>query len=287
MRKVYAKYAEDAAKDPMAALQGSNGESEYSDPFTDRFPWFRLIGRGLVFLGNLLVPCPVTQCICIVNEKGDVMGYLRVAVEPVGDAEDETEVDHLSGSSRGITRSSTMRQLARIDFCDNDPQLKTILERQRQLKEAEELVPKDTSDNGDEVQVTDSSSTEECCPPPPAHLQDDQEFIFRVSILQLTGLSKDYADVFAQFNFRHRHDEAFSTESIKNCSRSRVPSGFYRDQNIVVKVTKSFREYLATQPLVFELYGHYQQHPLHREAAVEVGLQLLKGSNSAQNGQTR
>ena len=109
MRKVYAKFAEDSSglpsvttisiasspsqqsltpSNPIQSNQvssSSNGESECSDPFYDRFPWFRLIGRGLVFLQNLLVPCSVTQCICIVNEKGDVMGYLRVSVEPVND----------------------------------------------------------------------------------------------------------------------------------------------------------------------------------------------------------
>lgn len=35
----------------------TNDDIECSDPFYDRFPWFRLIGRGLVFLQNLLVPC--------------------------------------------------------------------------------------------------------------------------------------------------------------------------------------------------------------------------------------
>lgn len=94
MRKVYAKFAEETSS--TNSLTGSNinisfesmvangdTEVEFSDPFYDRFPWFRLIGRGLMFMQNLLVPCPVTQCICIVNEKGDVMGYLRVAVQPV------------------------------------------------------------------------------------------------------------------------------------------------------------------------------------------------------------
>lgn len=62
---------------------GGKNELEIIDPFYDRFPWFRLIGRGLMFLQNLLVPCPVTQNVCIVNEKGDVMGYLRIAIKMV------------------------------------------------------------------------------------------------------------------------------------------------------------------------------------------------------------
>ena len=193
------------------------------------------------------------------------------------------------------SRSSTIRQFARIDFADDDLQLKQILDRHDQLTAAEKLIPKDAeeemADDGnnnlkeDQDQETVVSSKPDPVLNEPSedqpiedHLKPNSEFIFRVSILQLTGLSKDYADVFCQFNFRHRHDESFSTESIKNTAKSRS-AGFYRDQNIVVKCTKSFRGYLKSQPLVFELYGHYQQHPLHREAAAEVA--LFKGASAA------
>ena len=30
---------------------------------------------------------------------------------------------------------------------------------------------------------------------------------------------------------------------------------------IAVEVTRSFIEYIKSQPLVFEVFGHYQQHP--------------------------
>ena len=29
-------------------------------------------------------------------------------------------------------------------------------------------------------------------------------------------------------------------------------------------MTKSFVSYIKKQPLIFEVFGHYQQHPLHR-----------------------
>lgn len=44
---------------------------------------FRLIGRAMVFLSNLTYPVPLIHRIAIVNEKGDVMGFLRVAVQAV------------------------------------------------------------------------------------------------------------------------------------------------------------------------------------------------------------
>ncbi|CAL8236897.1 unnamed protein product, partial [Arctogadus glacialis] len=39
------------------------------------------------------------------------------------------------------------------------------------------------------------------------------------------------------------------------------PLGFYHVQNIAVEVTKSFVEYIRTQPIVFEVLGHYQKQP--------------------------
>lgn len=34
-------------------------------------------------------------------------------------------------------------------------------------------------------------------------------------------------------------------------------------RQISVEVTESFIEYVKTKPIVFEVFGHYQQHPLH------------------------
>jgi len=53
------------------------------DPFYDRFPWFRMLGRSFVYLSNLMYPVPLIHKVAIVNEKGDVKGYLRIAVQAV------------------------------------------------------------------------------------------------------------------------------------------------------------------------------------------------------------
>ncbi|KAI8517100.1 Kinesin-like protein kif1b [Branchiostoma belcheri] len=100
------------------------------------------------------------------------------------------------------------------------------------------------------------------------HLKLGSTFTFRVTLLQASGIPPEYADVFCQFNFLHRHDEAFSTEPLKNTGKG-PPLGFYHVQNISVVVTKSFIEYIRSQPLVFEVFGHYQQHPLHMQAKEE------------------
>ena len=44
---------------------------------------FRLIGRAFVYLSNLMYPVPLIHRIAIVNEKGDVRGFLRVAVQAI------------------------------------------------------------------------------------------------------------------------------------------------------------------------------------------------------------
>ena len=44
---------------------------------------FRLIGRAFVYLSNLMYPVPLIHRIAIVNERGDVKGFLRVAVQAI------------------------------------------------------------------------------------------------------------------------------------------------------------------------------------------------------------
>lgn len=46
-----------------------------------------IFNRSFVYLSNLLYPVPLIHKVAIVNEKGDVKGYLRVAVQAVIDAE--------------------------------------------------------------------------------------------------------------------------------------------------------------------------------------------------------
>ena len=62
-------------------------------------------------------------------------------------------------------------------------------------------------------------------------------------------------------SFVNRHDEAFSTEPLKNNGKG-ASLNFYHVQNITATITRSFIEYIKTQPMIFEVYGHYQQHQL-------------------------
>ncbi|KAK2579261.1 hypothetical protein KPH14_008221 [Odynerus spinipes] len=272
MREMYHNEAELSPTSPDFNIETITG----GDPFYDRFPWFRMVGRSFVYLSNLMYPVPLIHKVAIVNEKGDVKGYLRVAVQAVV-GEENSEY------------SSGVRQSARISFEDDlfggqkhnkrNTLLAQTLEKNRQMILNDDRVIghnelhkdlKDEDDIGDadsgrgDSSVSSDMKEEDL----PDHLQIGAEFTFRVTVLQAMGICTEYADIFCQFNFLHRHDEAFSTEPVKNTSKGNPP-GFYHVQNITVTVTKSFLEYLKSQPIVFEIFGHYQQHPLHKDAKLD------------------
>ncbi|XP_055599923.1 kinesin-like protein unc-104 isoform X2 [Uranotaenia lowii] len=260
MREMYHNEAELSPTSPDYNVESLTG----GDPFYDRFPWFRMVGRSFVYLSNLLYPVPLVHKVAIVNERGDVRGYLRVAVQPVMD---EENADFNNG----------VKQSARILFDEEQsgnhkiPKIRTIhdkdekyIEGSHDIMKLEELEQEDAdSGRGDSSVASELHESNE--QEPGEHLQPGKEFTFRVTVLQATGIAAEYADIFCQFNFLHRHEEAFSTEPVKN-SGSGAPLGFYHVQNITVPVTKSFIEYLKTQPIVFKVFGHYQHHPLHKDA---------------------
>ncbi|XP_042232054.1 kinesin-like protein unc-104 isoform X1 [Homarus americanus] len=275
MREMYHNEAELSPTSPDYNIESLTG----GDPFYDRFPWFRLVGRGFLYLSNLLYPVPLVHRVAIVSERGDVKGYLKVAVQAVVAAEED---------SVESTQPAGVRQSARISFNEGTfkrPRTKRgslsaqVLEKNTAAAAEEERIVEGQVGSGDIIKLEDEvcevdsgrgdSSVSSCdsgrdddLPP---HLRIGQELTFRVTVLQAFDVSTEYADIFCQFNFLHRHDEAFSTEPIKNTGKG-PPLGFYHVQNITVTVTRAFLEYIKTQPIVFEVFGHYQQHPLHRDA---------------------
>lgn len=52
-------------------------------------------------------------------------------------------------------------------------------------------------------------------------------------------------------------------------------------EQVSVEVTESFIEYIKTKPIVFEVFGHYQQHPLHLHGQELIRfVQLIKTFSS-------
>uniref|UniRef100_A0A8B9CI35 plus-end-directed kinesin ATPase n=1 Tax=Anser brachyrhynchus TaxID=132585 RepID=A0A8B9CI35_9AVES len=252
MREMYDRAGE------MASSTQDESESTMtgSDPFYDRFHWFKLVGRAFVYLSNLLYPVPLIHRVAVVSEKGEVRGFLRVAVQAI--AADEEAPDYGSG----IRQSGT----AKISF-DNEyfdkSDFSSVAMTRSGLSLEELRIVEGQGQNSESATLLDGKMTMEGFTEEIGnHLKLGSVFTFRVTVLQASGILPEYADIFCQFNFLHRHDEAFSTEPLKNNGRG-TPLGFYHVQNIAVEVTESFVEYIKTKPIVFEVFGHYQQHPLH------------------------
>uniref|UniRef100_A0A8B9JEW3 plus-end-directed kinesin ATPase n=1 Tax=Astyanax mexicanus TaxID=7994 RepID=A0A8B9JEW3_ASTMX len=253
-------FVDDTSSD-AGTEEGSDIFSDGQDPFYDRSPWFTLVGRAFVYLSNLLYSVPLVHRVAVVTEKGEVRGFLRVGVQAI--AADEEAPDYGSGvrqsgtakisfddeyfkksdfSSVAMTRSGLSLEELRI--VEGQGQSSEVITPSEEMNRINEMGKKrgDWRTAGDPLEV-------------------GSIFTFRVTVLQANGILPEYADIFCQFNFLHRHDEAFSTEPLKNTGKG-TPLGFYHVQNISVEVTESFIEYIKSKPIVFEVFGHYQQHPL-------------------------
>uniref|UniRef100_A0A8C2U2L8 plus-end-directed kinesin ATPase n=1 Tax=Coturnix japonica TaxID=93934 RepID=A0A8C2U2L8_COTJA len=254
MREMYDRAGE------MASNTQDESESTMtgSDPFYDRFHWFKLVGRAFVYLSNLLYPVPLIHRVAVVSEKGEVRGFLRVAVQAI--AADEEAPDYGSG----IRQSGTAKISFDNEYFDKVSSDFSAVAMTRSGLSLEELrIVEGQGQNSESSTLLDGKMTMEGFTEEiGTHLKLGSVFTFRVTVLQASGILPEYADIFCQFNFLHRHDEAFSTEPLKNNGRG-TPLGFYHVQNIAVEVTESFVEYIKTKPIVFEVFGHYQQHPLH------------------------
>ncbi|XP_054644891.1 kinesin-like protein KIF1A isoform X1 [Dunckerocampus dactyliophorus] len=249
------------------------GSSEGQDPFYDRSPLFSVVGRSFVYLSNLLYPVPLVHRVAIVSEKGDVKGFLRVAVQAI--SADEEAPDYGSGVRQSGTAKISFEDQQYEKFqsesCSVGLSRTGISQEELRIVEGEgqntEMGPSADEVNnntcaagGDEGESPLKPGLDGQLDTTSEHLKIGNVFTFRVTVLQASSISAEYADIFCQFNFIHRHDEAFSTEPLKNTGRG-PPLGFYHVQNIAVEVTKSFLDYIKTQPIVFEVFGHYQKQP--------------------------
>ncbi|XP_078464080.1 kinesin-like protein KIF1B isoform X2 [Lampetra planeri] len=282
MREMYDRAGEISSN---ASEDGEPGMTGH-DPFYDRFPWFRLVGRAFVYLSNLLYPVPLVHTAAVANERGEVKGFLRVAVQAIT-ADDEAP-DYGSGVRQSGTakisfddqyfrkgdREAFLQEELPVEVGASQEELR-VVEGQGPPMDTDSLDEEENNNNN--VASSQSESGSELGSPARVlrgalaecageHLALGSTFTFRVTVLQASGIPPEYADIFCQFNFLHCHDEAFSTEPLKNSGRGLPPLAFYHVQNIAVEVTKSFVEYIKSQPIVFEVFGHYQQHPLHNQS---------------------
>ncbi|KAM3618199.1 uncharacterized protein V6R79_017177 [Siganus canaliculatus] len=266
MREMYDRAGEMAS----ANQEDIEGTLTGNDPFYDRFHWFKLVGRAFVYLSNLLYPVPLVHRVAVVTEKGEVRGFLRVGVQAI--AADEEAPDYGSG----VRQSGTAKISFDDEYFKKNDFPSTVMTRsgmsleelrivEGQGQSSEVITPSEELNriNDMDLKLGNIADTKLSHGDGLAgQLEVGSIFTFRVTVLQASGIPPEYADIFCQFNFLHRHDEAFSTEPLKNTGKG-APLGFYHVQNVSVEVTESFIEYIKSKPIVFEVFGHYQQHPLH------------------------
>ena len=75
MRHIYDSYSHTDPRNQNSFLGMMGG-----DPFYDRYPWFRLIGRSYVYLTNLLIPISLVHKVAVVGEKGEVKGHVTISI---------------------------------------------------------------------------------------------------------------------------------------------------------------------------------------------------------------
>ncbi|MEQ2171152.1 Kinesin-like protein kif1a, partial [Goodea atripinnis] len=97
MREMYDR----AADVPNNTSEENESVMTGGDPFYDRFPWFRLVGS------NLLYPVPLVHRVAIVSEKGEVKGFLRVAVQAIsGISQEELRIVEGEGQNPEMSPSA-------------------------------------------------------------------------------------------------------------------------------------------------------------------------------------
>jgi len=177
MREMYQNSADDVSpSSPNPSLNGNSNGDSISDPFYDRFPWFRLIGRSYVYLSNMIYPVSLLhEKVPIVNEHGDVKGYLKLIVQ--ASTSDDTDTV--------LNSQLVVKQSARINFDNDEEQEANSQENVRTI--LEHLKKKD---NKELMGLRDDNLY---------HLQRGKDFSFRVIIVNAVGVEQDFSDVFVQF----------------------------------------------------------------------------------------
>ncbi|KAF5395158.1 hypothetical protein PHET_06882, partial [Paragonimus heterotremus] len=312
---------------------GEDDEKEIRDPFQARDPWFRLIGRCFVYLSNLMFETNLIQRVAIVNQHGQVSGFICVAIELTSDCstgnspmcqpedndavrsvlttpivfDNRAYVDWLSDHQMSEIGQLMYKEepnfidpeMLPIDVITPRPNDSNYHERNGQLPDVAKTLESQKASSPrnqffsqktltENVEVVDAVLREtlvdmdgELC----GTLKLGSDITFRITVLQMTGISTEFTEVFCQYFFQHQPNEIFCTKPMKNSPDSELV-GFYHAQQIslflvvttvgisncspnssltmiglfllqfTTTVTLAFLDYIRHHPLGFEIYGH-------------------------------
>ncbi len=142
MRTLY--NSSSGAEAARPGVEPSNMENMIGgDPFYDRFPWFRLVGRSFIYLSNLLHNVPLIHKVAVVSEKGVVKGWLSVALQAI-----VTDDEQLSEEMRQMP--SRQSSCAKVQFDD-------LTYFEHKVIESEDEDGLDDEEDGEKMNSTDIS----------------------------------------------------------------------------------------------------------------------------------
>lgn len=238
-------------------------QGQGTDPFSDRPPWFRLVGRAFITLRSLLQEAPLEHELAIVDEEANIVGKIRVSIMP-GQVVNNLSADELPPG---------MYEERDVDFAGYEPDedLSGWLDdgvvndmgggNDSGVEGGEAELDGGGSADSAVVDLTGLDNGRPESPlKSPLGARHGQRYRFVVTVLDASEVPVEFADVFCQFRFLNNSSSAFSTESLQN-TEGKLP--FYHAQQVCVDVTDRFLEYLDKEVLVFELFGHFESHPLH------------------------
>lgn len=206
------------------------------DPFSDRPPWYRSVGRAFLSLKCLLHEVPVEHELAVLDERCHIVGRLRVSIMPgqlINNMSSDSlppgisEEEHIdfsgyaweSSDAHGYAHASEPSSMAssrRSSLGDDGTGGGTGAD----TDSADSGVHDDVASGGEgtsrpnpftQLQEAAEKRTSE-------RLVDrcGQEYKFVVTVLNATGVSTDFVDVFCQYRFLNNAEVAFSTESLQN-----------------------------------------------------------------------
>ncbi|KAL5104793.1 hypothetical protein TcWFU_010228 [Taenia crassiceps] len=292
-------------------------EEDYAattDPFYDRLPWFKPIGRCLVYLTNLYFDMSLEQELPLINHNGEHVGFIRVLVESRNDSSPprspapsplfgppsqggqrkghaKLHFDDLEYFTSEANGDSYSNELA---FGRFEPRLMPDpMATVRPVESDDGKTPKIREGRFFPADSTTSESdivTEECSRRPwlneeylPEHLQIGETFWWKIHILAIRGLAPQYTSVFCQFSLPCKPDEAYSTEPVANTKEGENLE-FHQIQKFTVTVTRAFVDCLMRKPLTFEAFGHARKGHLLEQLQKESSLIQTRSNFSLRKG---
>ncbi|EDQ92700.1 uncharacterized protein MONBRDRAFT_13875 [Monosiga brevicollis MX1] len=226
------------------------------DPFPSKVGWFQVLGRTFVSLRNLLFNVPVEHKLAIVTDDGKLAGHLRVLIQP-----NQMIKTLINLVPRPLTCPTTSSAPPEVDLLGDISFLDPL---NTSTASASSVSAPPASAPIVSTPMSNKFDNAEAAVETYLRKKLGQEYRFVVTILDAINISPAYRDVFAQFGFQYRQGgTAFSTEGLPNDGKA---IGFYHAQQLCVKVTEEFIEFVRRGVLKIELYGHFEGHVLHQDS---------------------